>query len=108
MQTLLLQSNELAQDAYWLAGAAVVFILAALYFRKVLADRKKRDAILHDPRSHVVNDSNYNIDREGIDGHRDEGLNSTEARRGVENFKENGEIPSDKEFHELRDDIKKT
>jgi|GEM_PF-2368080 len=108
MQTLFLQVNELSQDLYWLAGAAVLLVIAAVYFRKILADRKEREAIAHDPRSHVVNDSNYNKNREGIDGHRSEGLNTAEAREGIENFTETDEIPTDAEFHDLRKNIKKT
>ncbi|TXF88427.1 hypothetical protein FUA23_14930 [Neolewinella aurantiaca] len=107
MLTILLQSNELAEDAYWLAGAAVIILIAALYFRKILADRAKRKEILHDPRSHVVNDSNYNINREGIDGHRDQALNANEARQAVETLKETEEIPSREEFTELRKDMDK-
>jgi hypothetical protein len=108
MPTLLLQTNELAQDAYWLAGAAVVLLLAALYFRKILADRKERDAIQHDPRSHVVNETNYNIAREGVDEHRDQDLNASEAKTVIENLKATDQIPSSKEFHKLQRDLNKS
>lgn len=106
MPTLLLQTNELAVDAYWLAGAAVVILLAALYFRKILADRKEREAIQHDPRSHTVNDTNYNIAREGVDGHRDEGFDAAAAKNVINNFEETNEIPTDEEFHKLQRDVR--
>jgi hypothetical protein len=106
MQTLYLQAAPIVNDLYYLAGAAVVIVIAALYFRKILADREKRKAILHDPRSHIVNDSNYNIAREGIDGHRTDGLNAEQARKAVDRLKETGETPSREEFDKLRKAIR--
>lgn len=94
-------------DLYWIAGAAVVLVIAYFYYRKVLADRAKRDAINHDPRSHVVNDSNYNVAHEGIDGHRDSGLNEKGAEEVVNKLKDTGTIPSREEFHNLREDMNK-
>lgn len=107
MKYLLLQTNELAQDAWWIAGTVVVLLLAALYMRKILADREKRKEILHDPRSHAVNDSNYNISREGMDGHRTEEMNQEEALKVVNGLKDTGEIPTQEEFDKLRKGLKK-
>lgn len=105
---ILLQSEPVGySDLYWIAGAVVVLIIAYFYYRKILAERAERKAINHDPRSHVVNDSNYNIAREGIDGHRDQGLNEAEAGEVVNKLKETDTIPSRKEFKELREDIKR-
>lgn len=92
----------------WMAGAAVVLIAAYFYYLKLVKDQRERKAKEHDARSHVVNDSNYNIAREGIDGHRDEGLNEAEAKETLDKLKQSGDMPSREEFHKLRDDIKKT
>lgn len=105
MHTLLQSQPVGYSDLYWIAGAAVVLIIAYFYYKKLLADRARREAINHDPRSHVVNDSNYNIANEGIDGHRDSGLDKEGAQEVVDKMKETGTIPSREEFHELREDL---
>lgn len=102
-----METSPLTENLLWIAGALVVLIAAWFYMRKILADRAERDAINHDPYSHVVNDTNYNIAREGMDGHRDEGLNQAEANEAVEDFKESVEMPTREEFHEIRKDLKK-
>ncbi|MEL7159291.1 MAG: hypothetical protein AAFN92_00925 [Bacteroidota bacterium] len=107
MNSLFLQSNELAQDAYWIAGAVIVLLLAILYYRKVKRDQMKRMAENHDPRSHVVNDTNYNINREGVDGHRTDGMDTSEANTVVEGMRATDTIPTDKEFRALREDLRK-
>lgn len=105
--TILLQETPVGyQDLYWIAGAAVVLVVAYFYYRKILADRAERAAINHDPRSHVVNDSNYNIAHEGIDGHRDQDLNKAGAEEVIDKLKETGTIPSREEFNALRKDLK--
>ena len=99
----LLQSNELAQDVWFVAGAAVVLLVLFLYYRKVKKDQAERVAELHDPRSHVVNDGSYNIDHSGIDDHRLKSDTPRETEELVDNFRETDQLPSAEEFHELRD-----
>ncbi len=102
-----LQVNELSQDVPYLLLGAIIIVLAALYYQKILRDRREREIKNHDPRAYTVNDSNYNINRQGIDGHRTATTSEEGAATIVRSFEATGEIPSDKEFHELREELKK-
>lgn len=95
-------------EPIYLIGITLLLIAAYFYWRKLVKDQKERKAKQHDPRSHVVNDSNYNIAREGIDGHRDQGLNKAEAKETIEKLKESGDMPSRDEFNNLREDLKES
>jgi len=97
----------MAGDWPIILGIVVVIAGLVLYYIKNKNDQDKLKAAEHDAYSHVVNDSNYNISREGIDGHRDEGLSKEEAQRAVETLKETNEVPSQEEFDELNKDLKK-
>ena len=104
---IFLQSDPVGYgDLYWIAGALIVLVIAYFYYKKILADRAERAAINHDPRSHVVNETNYNIAREGVDGHRTQGMNKGEAKEVVDKLKETGTVPTREEFHELREDLR--
>ena len=103
---IFLQSTSVFGNLGYLIGGLVVLIAAVLYYRKVKKDQLELEAAEHDAYSHVVNDSNYNIAREGIDNHRTEGLNKAEAREAVEEFKENPEIPSREEYHAVKEGLK--
>lgn len=87
----------------------VTLFLVGMYFywRKLVADQKDRKAQAHDPRAHIVNDSNYNIAQEGIDGHRTGEMNAEEAQEVIEKLKASDYVPTRKEFQELRKDLKK-
>lgn len=104
---LYLQAEGLGDNLWWVLGAAIVLVIVYFITRKAEADQDKRDTTTNDPYQNVVNDSSYNINQEGIDGHRDEGATAAEARRAPEQMDESGHIPSDEEFHELRKDMKK-
>lgn len=88
-------------------GAAIVLVITYFLTRKAQEKQRAKHLKTNDPRQNVVNDSSYNINREGIDGHRDQNLSEDEARRAVDDMKEGGTLPSDEEFHELRKDIKR-
>ena len=92
----------------WVILLIVVLIIAGLvlYYNKAKKDQVELKKKEHDAYSHVVNDSNYNINREGIDGHRAEGLSKEEAERQVETLKDTNQIPSREEFNDLKKDIK--
>ena len=103
---MFLQSEPVfASDWPFLIVAAIVILAGFLYYQKVKKDQAELKAAEHDPRSHVVNDTNYNIAREGIDGHRNEGLSKAEAKRAVETLKETEQVPSREEFEELSKDL---
>ena len=93
----------------WAVLLIVVLIIAGLvlYYNKVKKDQVELKKKEHDAYSHVVNDSNYNINREGIDGHRSEGLSKEEAQHQVQTLKETNQIPSREEFNDLQKDLKK-
>ena len=92
----------------YIAGALIVLVAFYFYTKKLAIEQKEREIQEHDARSHVVNDSSYNIDHEGIDGHRTEGLTKAEAQEAVEDFKNSdGPMPSREEFHAVREDLNK-
>lgn len=104
---ILLQNDPVGySDLYWLAGAAVVLVIAYFWTKKIVADRADQDVKNYDPRSHVINDSNYNIAHEGVDKHRTEGLSKEGAEEVIDKLKKSRTMPSREEFHELRKDIK--
>ena len=83
----------------------VLFVIAVVYVISVRVknQRETREA-LDNPRSHNVNETNYNIDREGVDGHRlpDDGMDTL---RQVESLDDTEQIPTDEEFYEGREKI---
>lgn len=99
---ILLQSNELAQDITYLIP--VIAVLVAIFFLTRYYQRRQveHQEDLKDPRNNVVNDSNYNINREGIDGHRTDVTSPEEAKKAIETLKKTGEMPTDEEFHDLK------
>ena len=103
----LLYDTNLAEDWPWLLLIVAIIAGLVLYYRHNVRAQRELKAAEHDAYSHVVNDSNYNIAREGIDGHRDENLSKEEAKRAVETLKETNQVPSQEEFNELNKDLKK-
>lgn len=108
MTNLFLIEDTAFGNLWWVIGGAVVLIAMILYYNKVKKDQAELQAAEHDAYSHVVNDSNYNINREGVDGHRTENMNRTEAKEALDDFKETREMPTDSEFHEIQRDLKKS
>ncbi|OAV45254.1 hypothetical protein [Lewinella sp. 4G2] len=103
----LLYDTNLAADWPYLLGIAVILLGMVLYYLKVKREQAERAAAQHDPRSHVVNDSNYNIAREGMDGHRTEEMSPTEARNAVSTLKETEQVPTRAEYNAIKDDLSK-
>ena len=103
----LLYDTNLAQDWPWLLLIIAIMAGLVLYWRHNVAAQRELKAAEHDAYSHTVNDSNYNIAREGIDGHRDKGMDSREAERAVDTLKDTNQIPSREEFREIKKDMKK-
>ncbi|PHI18368.1 hypothetical protein CEQ90_18140 [Lewinellaceae bacterium SD302] len=97
---LLLQSNELAQDVWWVAGAAIVLIIAYFMTRNYQKKQKTREDL--PPRTRIVNDSNYNIDNTGTEDKNLGKLADNEADVVIDKMKKSDYIPSDEEFHDLR------
>ena len=66
--SLLLQSNELYQDVWWVAGAAVV--LAIVFFVTKRSQYQQRNKRLgkNDPRQDVINDTSYTLDNADAEG----------------------------------------
>lgn len=98
---LVLQSNELAQDVWWVIGAAIVLIAVYLLTRYFQAKQKTREDL--PPETAVVNDSNYNIANTGVEDKDLTKLSKQEAEVVIDKMKKSDYIPSDEEFHELRD-----
>ena len=104
---ILLQSNELSEDVWWILGALIVLAVVFYLTKRAQYTQAAKRAKSADPRQNVVNDSSYNINQDGIDGHRSEGLSAEQASRAPEEMKDSGHLPSDEEFHNLRDDMKR-
>jgi len=108
MSILLANSPTLHPDWYWIAGTATVLVICYFYLRYVRKAQQERARKNHDPRSHIVNETNYNLNRRGIEGHRTEANSSEEAAIIIERMKNSGTIPTPKEFHALRQDLRKS
>lgn len=93
-------------DLYWILGAVIVLLICYFYWLKFNREQKHRERINHDTRSHIVNDSNYNLNRTGIDEHRIATDAPQEAAEGIDNAKKTDSIPTPEEFHELRQDLR--
>lgn len=96
-----------SDDLWYMLGALIVLGIVFWATKKAQNTQRARELGKNDPYQEVVNDSSYNINQEGIDGHRDQGMTKEEAERTAENMHDTGHVPSDEEFHELRKDIKK-
>lgn len=104
--SLYLQSNELTEDVWWILGALIALAIV-FYLTKKAQYKQRADRLgMRDPRQNVVNDSSYNINQEGIDGHRTEGLSEKEAQQAVKDMRQSGELPNREEFNDLRKDLK--
>ena len=100
-------ANNPIADWPYLLILVVVIAAGVLYYRHVKKEQMAREKAEHDAYSHTVNDSNYNINREGMDGHRDQGLSREEAKAQIETLKDANQIPTRDEFGELNKDLKK-
>lgn len=105
--SIFLQSNELSEDVWWILGALIVLAVVFYMTKRAQYTQRAKEVKTADPRQNVVNDSSYNINQEGIDGHRSEGRSPEEAEQTARKMRDEGQIPSDEEFHDLRDDMKK-
>ncbi len=101
----LLYDTSLAADWPYLLAILVIIGGVVLYYQKAKKDQIELKEAEHDAYSHTVNDSNYNIDREGIDGHRAKNLSKDEAKRAVDQLKATGQVPSREEFQDLKKDL---
>ncbi len=68
LYSLLLQSNELYEDVWWIAGAAIV--LAIVFFVTKRSQHQQRNKRLgkNDPRQNVINDTSYSLENDKADG----------------------------------------
>ena len=105
--SLYLQSNELSEDVWWIVGALIVLAVVFYLTKRAQNTQAAKSAKNADPRQNVVNDTSYNINQDGIDGHRSEGMTEQQAERTIEGMEESGHIASNEEFRDLNDDIKK-
>ena len=105
--SIYLQGSGLTDDLWWIIGALVVLAIVFYLTKRAQYTQRAKEVGKGDPYQKVVNDSSYNENQDGIDGHRSEGMNRSEAERTVDDMKQTGHIASDEEFHNLRDDMKK-
>ena len=105
--SLYLQSNELSEDVWWIIGALIVLAIVFYLTKRAQYTARAKEVKTADPRQNVVNDTSYNINQEGIDGHRSENMDRDEAKRTIDGMKESGHIASDEEFRDLQDDMKR-
>ncbi|WP_157974236.1 hypothetical protein [Lewinella sp. IMCC34183] len=105
--SLYLQSNELSEDVWWILGALIVLAVVFYLTKRAQNTQRAKEVKTNDPRQNVVNDTSYNINQDGIDGHRSENMSPDEARRTIDDMKETGHIASDEEFRDLNDDLRK-
>ena len=100
--SLLLQSNELAEDVWWIVGAAIVLAIVFFLTKKAQYTQRNKNIDRRDGYDKAINKTNYNVSQEGIDGHRTEDLSPEEAREVAKKMRETGQQPTEEEFHDLR------
>lgn len=106
---LLLQATPVGYtDLYWILGAGIVLIICYVYWIKLRRAQERREDQNKDLRSQIINKTNYNIHRDGIDGHRTASRSREEAKKLVDSLKKTDTIPTSQEFHELRNDLRKS
>jgi hypothetical protein len=103
-----LQVNELWTDAWWFLGLGLLGIVGYFTLSHFRHRQEQRRAESHDPKAAIVNASNYNISRPGMDEHRTAINTVGEAKRGVEALKSSGELPTREEFARIRRQLKKS
>lgn len=108
MQLFLQAANELSEDIYWVLGAVIVVLICYFYWLRMNKSQRQRRERLQGPREDILNQSNYNISRTGIDDHRTENMSAEEAKNLVDGMKSEGDIPTDEEFHRLRRSLRKS
>ena len=106
MNRIFLQAGY-TDDLFWMLGGIIVLALVWYITRRQQSKEASKHAKTSDPYQNVVNDSSYNIDREGIDGHRADGLSKDEARRQTDTYRETNELPSEEEFRDLQKDLRR-
>lgn len=98
--------NEiLTDDLMWIAGAAIVLLIVFFFTRKAQYQQRAKDKSRNDPRSKIINTTNYNINQEGIDGHKTQGLGAAGAAEVIDKDRETGYIPTNEEFFDQREDV---
>lgn len=105
---IFLQSNELLTDVWWLLGFGILVIALLLTLRHFRARQVIRRKKRHDPRAANINETNYNINRAGIEEHRTAAKTEAEAQKALEALREAEELPSNEEFAALRRELKKS
>ncbi len=108
MHLFLQATNELSNDIYWVLGAVIVLLVCYFYWLRIGRTAKKRRQELKGPRQYIINDSNYNISRTGIDNHRTEDMTPEEAEAILDNLQSEDTIPTDEEFREVRQALRKS
>jgi hypothetical protein len=92
--------NTLGSDLWWVAGGALLLIV--LWFVTRMQQRKRQSRRRSDPRSSIINKTNYNIDNTGIDGEKLADLDEESARQILDSWKGQDYIPSDAEFRRVQ------
>ena len=87
--------------ALWYFLGAVVFIAVVLLIRRQVLRQQAKRASRHNPRSHNVNETIYNIDGKGMAAEARE-LTKEEARQLAKHFRESGQIPTRETFFQMR------
>ena len=94
--SLYLQANEAYSNVWWVLGAAIVLGIVYFLTRRAQNTQRAHEIGKNDPRQKVVNDSSYNINQEGIDGHRKGETTARQAERTTEQPREKGDLPNHK------------
>ncbi|THH41296.1 hypothetical protein [Neolewinella litorea] len=105
--SIFLQAEGYTGELWWILGALIVLGIVFYLTKRAQYTQRAKHLKNSDPYQEVVNDTSYNINQEGIDGHRSDDLTAEQAQRTTENMKDGGRIPSDEEYHDLKDDTKK-
>lgn len=103
-----LQAEGYLDDLYWFIGALIVLGIVFYLTRKAQHTQRAKNLKTNDPRHNVVNDSSYNIHEDTIKQEGDDReLTAEEAERVTQDMKDQGHIPSEEEFYDLKEARKK-
>jgi uncharacterized membrane protein len=97
--------TTLGNDLLWVVGGLIILLVVWYLTRRHQNQQEARQE--PEPRTEVINKTNYNIDNTGVEGRDYANLDAREAQRILKEWEAEDYIPSDEEFRRVQDVIQK-